>query len=101
MYYGAQKQDLYGYWDTTEAFLDKVNGVAMLNRKNSIQIKAPFVGKSKTDVLQTGLALDVDFSKTWTCYSAGPKASRKTSTSAERLRAFANLGMVDPLEYED
>src|SRR5689334_4461797 len=49
VFYGAQHHDMYGYWDTTSEFLDKVNQVYGLNRKNAIQIRAPFVEYSKTE----------------------------------------------------
>lgn len=101
VYYGAQRHDLYGYWDTTPEFLDRINSLFALNRKNGIQILAPFVDYSKADVIRKGLELGVDYAHTWSCYSGGEKASRRSATSAERLKAFAELGLTDPLEYGD
>ena len=101
VYYGAQKHDLYGYWDTTPQFLQALNDVFSLNRKNGIQILAPFVDYTKTDVVRKGLELGVDYAHTWSDYFGREKASRHSATSAERLKAFAELGIEDPLEYED
>lgn len=101
VYYGAQKHDLYGYFDTTPEFLSRINAVLQLNRKNTVCIKAPFVEYSKADVIKLGLSLEVDYGKTWSCYSGGDKPSRFSATSAERLKAFAELGLEDPLEYAD
>lgn len=99
VYYGAQAHDLYGYWDTTPDFLERINHLLTLNRKSHIQISAPLVHLSKTEVLRLGLELDVDYGKTWSCYAGNDKACGKCPTCAERLEAFAALGKKDPLEY--
>ncbi|HVO44412.1 MAG TPA: 7-cyano-7-deazaguanine synthase QueC [Aggregatilineales bacterium] len=99
IYYGAQKHDIYSYWDTTKEFLDSLNNVYRLNRKAPIQIKAPFVTFSKADILRTGLELDVDYAKTWSCYAGGDRACGVCPTCAERLAAFKAVGIPDPLPY--
>lgn len=99
VYYGAQRHDLYGYWDTTPDFLERVNQVYALNRKNPVHIEAPFVTASKADILRTGLALAVDYSQTWSCYEGAEVACGRCPTCAERLQAFAEIGMDDPLPY--
>lgn len=99
VYYGAQSHDMYGYWDTTPDFLERINQLFSLNRKTPIQINAPFVNYSKTDILRLGLELGVDYSKTWSCYEGKDLACGQCPTCAERLQAFANLGITDPLPY--
>ncbi len=100
VFYGAQAHDLYGYWDTTPDFLARLNEVYTLNRRTPIQIEAPFVTYSKTDLLRVGLALGVDYGDTWSCYEGGERACGRCPTCAERLQAFANLGITDPLPYD-
>lgn len=101
VYYGAQHHDMYGYWDTTPDFLESMNEVFSLNRKSPIRIKAPFVDFTKTDILHTGLDLEVDYGLTWSCYEGQELACGKCPTCAERLQAFANLETVDPLKYAE
>lgn len=98
--YGAQAHDMYGYWDTTPEFLEKINSVFSLNRKERIQIIAPLVNFSKSDVLKLGLELGVDFANTWSCYQGGDLACGVCPTCAERLAAFQSLGIRDPIEYK-
>jgi len=100
VYYGAQRHDMYGYWDTTLEFLEKLNTVYTLNRKTPVRISAPFVHYSKADILRTGLKLDVDYSQTWSCYKGDSDACGKCPTCAERLVAFSEVGIVDPLPYQ-
>jgi 7-cyano-7-deazaguanine synthase len=101
VYYGAQKHDIYGYWDTTPQFLQSLNGVYTLNRKTPIQIRAPFVHYSKADILRIGVEMGVDYSQTWSCYAGGAVACGRCSTCAERLTAFRTVGIPDPLPYAD
>ncbi|HLY28050.1 MAG TPA: 7-cyano-7-deazaguanine synthase, partial [Aggregatilineales bacterium] len=99
VYYGAQRHDLYGYWDTTPQFLEQLNAVYRLNRKSTLQIKAPFINDSKADLLRLGLELGVDYGKTWSCYVGQDKACGHCPTCAERLAAFREVGIKDPLPY--
>jgi 7-cyano-7-deazaguanine synthase len=99
IYYGAQAHDLYGYWDTTPDFLERINQLLTLNRKNAIQIHAPLVHMPKADVLRLGLDLGVDYAHTWSCYEGHALACGRCPTCAERLNAFKEVGLKDPLEY--
>ncbi len=100
IYYGAQSHDMYGYWDTTPEFLARLNQVYGLNRQTAVCIKAPLVNHSKTDILRLGLELGVDYAQTWSCYEGQESACGRCPTCAERMQAFENLGLVDPLPYE-
>jgi 7-cyano-7-deazaguanine synthase len=99
IYYGAQAHDLYGYWDTTPDFLERINSLLSLNRKSKINVQAPFVNRSKADVLRLGLELKVDYGRTWSCYGGNEHACGKCPTCAERLGAFKKLGIKDPIRY--
>ena len=99
VYYGAQRHDVYGYWDTTPQFLAELNNVYALNRKTPVELKAPFVKYSKTDLLRIGLELDVDYGQTWSCYEGKEVACGRCPTCAERLKAFEDVGISDPLPY--
>ena len=97
LYYGAQAQDEYGYWDCTEDFLERMNGVFSLNRRTGVKVEAPFVNMSKGIVAGIGLGLDVDYSKTWTCYRGGEQPCGVCPSCAERALAFKECGVEDPL----
>ena len=99
VYYGAQRHDVYGYWDTTPQFLERLNAVFALNRKLPMQIRAPFVTYSKADELRVGLALGVDYAQTWSCYAGQELACGRCPTCAERLTAFREVSIPDPLPY--
>ena len=97
LYYGAQAQDEYGYWDCTTAFLAAINGVLSLNRRSAVRVHAPFVSRSKAETVRLGIALNVDFANTWSCYRGGERPCGACPTCVERLNAFAANGIPDPL----
>lgn len=99
VFYGAQAHDYYGYWDCTPEFVDNMNIVLRLNRGEPITIEAPFIHKSKPQVIELGALLGVDFVHTWSCYKGGEFACGVCPTCAERLNGFNANGLVDPLKY--
>lgn len=100
LFYGAQAQDEYGYWDCTEQFLERINAVLALNRRDAVTVSAPFVSKSKADIVRLGVELGVDFLHTWSCYRGGAIACGRCPTCVERLNAFRDAGVEDPIGYE-
>ena len=97
IFYGSQAQDDYSYWDCTTDFLDKINKVLKLNRKDSISIRAPFVNKTKSEIIALGNKLNVDYSQTWTCYLGSKNACLECPSCVERNNAFSKNNLLDPL----
>lgn len=97
VFYGAQAQDEYGYWDCTVDFVKRMNDVLGLNRGSPVTVHAPFAGWSKGDVVRAGLALGVDFGHTWSCYRGGERPCGTCPSCVERARAFRDAGVGDPL----
>lgn len=101
IYYGAQAQDEYGYWDCTAEFLQRVNSVLSLNRGKAVTIHAPFVFHSKAENIRLGQTLGVDFAHTWTCYRGGegeesPQPCGTCPSCVERSQAFLKAGVQEP-----
>lgn len=101
VFYGAQAQDEYGYWDCTAEFVERVNSLLSLNRRERVTVHAPFIDKKKSELVTLGVELGVDFSRTWSCYRGGELACGTCPTCVERLNAFATAGHKDPLDYAD
>ncbi len=99
VFYGAQRHDLYGYWDTTPQFVERLNALLALNRRNAINVHTPFVHFSKADILRLGIELGVDYARTWSCYEGETLACGVCPTCAERLQAFAEISQRDPVPY--
>ncbi|HNZ47929.1 MAG TPA: 7-cyano-7-deazaguanine synthase QueC [Candidatus Hydrogenedentes bacterium] len=97
VFYGAQAQVEYGYWDCTSDFVESMNAVLALNRRNPVRIHAPFMHFTKEEIVKKGLELHVDFARTWSCYRGDVKPCGVCPTCVERNMAFQALHMQDPL----
>ena len=102
VWYGAAEVDsLAGYWDGSQVFVDAMNNLTALNRENRIKIEAPLLTMSKEAIVEEGVRLKVDFSKTWTCYSNRKDglADATTPSSSMRVKGFVDAGYQDPIQY--
>ena len=99
VFYGAQTADAYGYWDCTAEFVERLNAVLNLNRREPVTIQAPFLELRKAQILQLGFELGVDYAHTWSCYRGQDQACGRCPTCVERRAAFPELGRPDQLPY--
>lgn len=65
-----------------------------------VEVKAPFLYKTKDQIIKRGIHWKVPFELTRTCYKKQSIACGKCGSCQERLEAFKMNGMEDPLEYE-
>lgn len=100
VYYGAHAGDHEIYPDCRPVFVEKMNEVAAVANYDKTEIISPYLHTDKIGILKDGLAMGLDYSKTWTCYNGREKACGKCGSCSERLEAFTENGMTDPLDYE-
>tara|TARA_B110000902_G_scaffold265145_1_gene348596 strand:- start:146 stop:850 length:705 start_codon:yes stop_codon:yes gene_type:complete len=103
VYTGLQVHDEYGYWDTTQKFVDSMNVVAGQNRQHKVEILAPFSQMSKADEIEVAIELgQFDLLKhTLTCYNPkGLLSCGKCPSCAERIMNFMKVGRKDPIPYD-
>lgn len=100
VYHGAAQADsVAGFWDGSQEFINAINNVNVLNRRNKIKIVAPLIDKSKAEIIEWGTSLGVDYSRTWTCYKGEDKACGECTSCSLRLKGFIDAGIKDPLPY--
>ena len=99
IYYGAHKDDTAGnaYPDCSEIFNNAMNQAIYEGSGHQLQIEAPFVNKSKADIVKIGLDLNVPYHLTWSCYEGNDKPCGKCGTCLDRQEAFLKNGVIDPL----
>lgn len=100
---GLQVHDEYGYWDTTQKFVDSINEVADQNRTHKVKVLAPFSHLSKYDEINICKHMGfIDLlAYTLTCYNPNEKGEScgKCPSCSERIANFAKARVVDPIEY--
>lgn len=98
-FYGAHGGDHTLYPDCRPAFVERMNAAAEIANFDAVRIEAPFLHASKADILAEGLAMGLDYAKTWTCYLGEALACGQCGSCRERLSAFSANGQTDPLGY--
>ncbi len=100
VYYGAHSGDHAIYPDCRPEFVQKMNDVCQIANYESVEIFSPYLDVNKTAILTDGLSMGLDYSNTWTCYNGREKACGKCGACQERLEAFNDNNVTDPIEYE-
>ncbi len=100
VWYGAHSGDHTIYPDCRPEFVEAMAKASLLANFDPVQVVAPYLNGSKIDILRDGLAMGLDYSKTWTCYNGREKACGKCGSCQERLEAFQENNATDPLDYE-
>jgi 7-cyano-7-deazaguanine synthase len=103
VFIGAHSEDFAGYPDCRPEFFDAFQQVIDVGTKpdTEIELVAPFVEWSKTDIAERGLELGVPYELTWSCYRDEAPACGTCDSCAFRLQAFRNAGTQDPIEYAE
>jgi len=102
---GVHSGDHFVYPDCRPEFIEAFGAMQKEAVKGfgdeSLRLYAPFVEKSKADIVVTGDRLGVPYADTWSCYDGGEVHRGRCSTDVERILAFKEAGIQDPTEYED
>ena len=100
VYYGAHSGDHAIYPDCRPEFVMKMNDVCKIANYEAVEIFSPYLTNNKSDILTDGLKMGLSYEDTWTCYNGREKACGKCGACQERLEAFADNNITDPLPYE-
>ncbi len=93
VYLGVIKEDIVAnpelgsYLDLVKAFMEF----------NHIQLKMPFLGLTKQNVVSLGRELGVPLEETWSCVTSGEAPCGMCSPCIAREEAFARIGKVPSL----
>jgi 7-cyano-7-deazaguanine synthase len=106
LFIGVNVIDYSGYPDCRPEFITAFENMANLATKAGVKgqqfkIHTPLIYLKKTQIIQTGLSLGVDYSQTISCYQADSAGYACGVCDACRLRAegFRVLGIADPTRY--
>jgi len=95
----AHSGDHMVYPDCRDEFMNAFASSMELGTYAKIKLLRPYVGIRKEDIATIGHKLNVDFSKTYSCYNGGQLHCGKCGTCVERKEAFALAQLNDPTNY--
>lgn len=76
------------YPDCRGTFINAMNEAAAYGTYNNIKIESPFCGKSKREIALIGKELNIDYTKTWSCYKGEDLHCGTCGTCVERKEAL-------------
>ena len=107
IFVGVNAVDYSGYPDCRPAFIKAFEQLANVATKagvegNKLNIHAPLMKMSKSDIIQEGIRLGIDYSLTVSCYQADQdgKACGKCDSCRFRSQGFEQAGIIDPTRYQ-
>ncbi len=106
IYIGVNAVDYSGYPDCRPEYIAAFERLAGLATKAGIEgrplrLHTPLMRLTKSQIIQRGLELGVDYGLTRSCYDPDPagRACGLCDSCRFRLAAFAELGLRDPAPY--
>ncbi|MGH9266591.1 MAG: 7-cyano-7-deazaguanine synthase, partial [Acidimicrobiales bacterium] len=101
---GVHAGDHPVYPDCRPAFVEAAERLAVTANEGFIspgfRLLAPFLHRSKADIVTLGAGLGVPFAATWSCYRGAAAHCGRCGTCVERQEAFVMAGVADPTRYE-
>lgn len=107
IFIGVNAVDYSGYPDCRPEYIQAFEKMANLATKAAIEgkrltIHTPLMNLSKKEIIQTGLALGVDYGLTTSCYQADELGQACGICDSCRIRraGFEAMGITDPTRYQ-
>ncbi len=108
IFIGVNALDYSGYPDCRQEYIDAFATMANLATKQGVEGKkttfhTPLIQLNKSQIIQKGISLGVDYSKTTTCYQANNKGEACGVCDACEYRklGFREAGIDDPTLYQN
>lgn len=106
IFIGVNAVDYSGYPDCRPEYIAAFQALANLATRAGVEgcgleINTPLIHLSKSEIIQLGARLGVDYSQTVSCYQATPDglACGRCDSCRLRRKGFVDLGMPDPTRY--
>ena len=107
IFLGVNAVDYSGYPDCRPEYIKAFETMANLATKAAVEgqrlkIHAPLIDMTKGQIVETGMALGVDYSTTVSCYQANleGQACGKCESCRLRRQGFEQAGIKDPTRYQ-
>lgn len=101
---GVNAVDYSGYPDCRPEYIEAFAHMATLATKAGVtghpfRILTPLIAMTKVEIIRAGLSAGLDYALTTSCYDPSPAGApcQACDSCRIRMRAFGELGMVDPL----
>lgn len=102
IFIGANEEDSPGYPDCRPAYYEAYNQLIKQGTKDAnITIETPIIKLSKKEIISQCLKLKAPIHLSWSCYASQNQACGQCASCQLRLQGFKELGISDPIPYQD
>jgi len=101
VFIGAVAEDSSGYPDCRPEYYRAFQEVVRVGTRPETQIAivTPVIGMRKSEIVRQAIQLGAPLHLTWSCYQGEDAACGTCDSCRLRLRAFAEVGIGDPVPY--
>jgi 7-cyano-7-deazaguanine synthase len=107
IFIGVNAIDYSGYPDCRPEYIDAFQRMANLATKAGVQgitqikIQTPLINMTKSQIIQKGIELGIDYALTHSCYDPTPQglACSRCDSCILRKKGFKEAGVADPTRY--
>jgi 7-cyano-7-deazaguanine synthase len=101
VYIGAVAEDSSGYPDCRPEYYRAFQELVRVGTRpeTQIEIVTPVIALKKNEIVRRGMELGAPLHLTWSCYQSEDAACGACDSCLLRLRAFAEVGVPDPIVY--
>jgi 7-cyano-7-deazaguanine synthase len=108
IFIGVNALDYSGYPDCRPEYIAAYEQMANLATRagvegNALKIHTPLINLTKAETVELGTKLGVDYSLTLSCYDPDTegRSCGHCDSCLLRLRGFADVGLTDPVSYQE
>ena len=101
IFIGAVAEDSSGYPDCRPEYYRAFEALIREGTRpeTRIEIVTPVIAMRKSEIIRRGAELGAPLDRTWSCYQFEDEACGTCDSCRLRLKAFAEVGMRDPIAY--
>ena len=98
---GWDAEEAATFPDNSKEFLNTFNELIDVGSPDKIRIEAPAIDLDKEEIVRLGFEVGAPMELSYSCYKGGEKHCGVCESCMRRKRAFKNIGIEDPTEYEN
>jgi 7-cyano-7-deazaguanine synthase len=103
IFIGVSEPDAPGYPDCRPAYIRAFQELIEVGTRpeTEIEIAAPLIRMTKADIVREGQRLGAPFELSWSCYQNEDRPCGRCESCRVRLEAFRQVGVPDPVAYQN
>lgn len=96
----ANDHSHWAYPDCSPEFMGPMTGAVYAGTFHEVRLITPFIWFTKSDLVTIAQMIHAPLEATYSCYNGREVSCGVCPTCQERIAAFKQAGLIDPIDYE-